>query len=641
MSKTRDEADIAQTMPDPRAKAASSEPHAIGDPDAELLPLAQGERYETRTSLGEGGMGEVRLARDRIIGREVAMKLVRMEHAARAESRQRFIREARVQGQLEHPAIVPVYDFGLDARGDVFFTMRRVRGSTLTEIIDRLHAKDEATEKEHTRHKLLGAFVRICLAISYAHELGVIHRDLKPANIMLGRFGEVYVLDWGLAKVRGASRSLEPTTSQPKIEIGDSDSGTTAAGSVVGTPQYMAPEQMKGEDIDARADVYALGAMLFELLTLEPLHGDGTVAEILKRAMKGADARASVRTPHRRVPPELEAICIRATAMDRDQRYANARELANAVDAYLAGDRDLELRKELARTHLVKAREASERARSDRGTDADRSTALAEAGRALALAPTDPDAMAVLVSLLTEPPRIPPKAVKDSVDARAEAAQSKMLVPSAFMYMLGWGMFIPIQAAIGVKDWAFALMPTLGFTATGLLCLIASRARDPLRNRILFMIGISSGLSIALGSVIYGAFLATPAAVAINLMGVLMVSPKPRRRLALLTAAVAVVAPIVATWLDVHPVRHVFAPDGTLIIHNSVLEMPRTVTMLSLALTYLGIIGLGALFAARYRDALTRAEMANEMLLWQLRQLVPPTLKKDQGLKSTEPAPPP
>src|SRR5207253_11297852 len=117
-----------------------------------------------------------------------------------------------------------------------------------------------------------------------------------------------------------------------------------AAGSVVGTPQYMAPEQVKGEDIDLRADVYALGAILFELLTLEPLHGDGTLADILKRAVKGADARASVRTPHRKVPPELEAICLHATALDREKRYSNARELADAVDAYLAGDRDLALR---------------------------------------------------------------------------------------------------------------------------------------------------------------------------------------------------------------------------------------------------------------------------------------------------------
>jgi eukaryotic-like serine/threonine-protein kinase len=632
----RDDAHIAETMPDPRA--ASSEPHAIGDPDAELVALAPGERYETRTALGEGGMGEVRLARDRLILREVAMKLVRGEHAARTDSRQRFIREARVQGQLEHPAIVPVYDFGLDSRGDVFFTMRRVRGSTLTEILDRLHANDPATEAEHTRHKLLGAFVRVCLAISFAHERGVIHRDLKPANIMLGGFGEVYVLDWGLAKVRGASRSVDPAPpSQPKIEIGDS--GATAAGSVVGTPQYMAPEQVKGEDIDRRADVYALGAILYEILTLEPLHGDGTLAEVLRRAVKGADARASVRAPHRKVPPELEAICVRATAMDRDHRYASARELANAVDAYLAGDRDMELRKDLARSHVQLAREASERARSESGSDADRSTALAEAGRALALTPSDPDAMALLVSLLTEPPRVPPAVVTEAVDARATQAQNKMLVPSALMYLLGWGIFIPIQAAIGVKDWAYALMPTLGFIASGVLCLIAARAREPLRNRVLFFVGMSSMIAIAFGSVIYGAFLATPAAVAINMMGVLMVSPKPRRRLAILYAVLAVLLPIVATWLDVHPVRHVFAADGTIVIINGVLAMPRTVTMASLALTYVGIIGLGALFAARYRDALTRAELANEMLLWQLRQLVPQSAKsKPQGLKSTGPA---
>src|SRR5687768_7407315 len=152
---------------------SGSAPGDIGDPDAEVAVVPPEQRYETRSSLGEGGMGEVRLCRDRVIGREVALKSVLRNRASHVDFRARFVREARVQGQLEHPAIVPVYDFGLDARGDVFFTMRRVRGSTLTEIIERLHTKDQATETEHTRHKLLGAFVRVCLAISYAHELGV------------------------------------------------------------------------------------------------------------------------------------------------------------------------------------------------------------------------------------------------------------------------------------------------------------------------------------------------------------------------------------------------------------------------------------------------------------------------------------
>jgi serine/threonine-protein kinase len=633
-----DDVDIAQTLPDPRAeeRAASSEPHAIGDPDAELVALAPGERYDTRTILGEGGMGEVRLARDRLIGREIAIKSVRAEHAARTDSRHRFIREARVQGQLEHPAIVPVYDFGIDVRGDVFFSMRRVRGSTLTQIIDRLAAKDAETEKEHTRHKLLGAFVRVCLAISYAHELGVIHRDLKPANVMLGRFGEVYVLDWGLAKVRGASRSIDQPTSAPKIDTSSSDATVTAAGAVVGTPQYMAPEQLTGADIDARADVYALGAILFELLTLVPLHGDGTLAEILKNAARGADARASVRAPHRKVPPELEAICVRAVANDREKRYANARELADAVDAYLAGDRDTELRKEMARSHLDLARAAAERARGEGGSTADRSVAIAEVGRALALAPNDTEAMALLVGLLTEPPRDPPPAVRTQVDARAKAAQDKMLTPAAWMYMAGWAVFVPIQAIIGIRDWTYALMPALGFVATGALCLLAARAHEPTRSRLLTLIGMASTLAIALASVIYGAFLVLPAAIAINTMGVMLVSPKSRRVTGMVYNTIALIVPMALTWFDVHPVRHVFAPDGTLVIVNGVLAMPRVATYISLGITYIALLGLGSVFAARYRDALTRAELANETLLWQLRQLVP-----RPHLKSMAPANPP
>ncbi len=168
-----------------------------------------------------------------------------MHHDFRA----RFVREARVQAQLEHPAIVPVYDFGIDGAGQPFFTMKCVRGATLESAIDDLRRADETALRLFTRHKLLAAFVQVCLAVDFAHERGVIHRDLKPANVMLGGHGEVYVLDWGVAKVRSATRTLDPTAEDAPEPVDDAPpegttttkSAPTAAGAMLGTPGYMAP----------------------------------------------------------------------------------------------------------------------------------------------------------------------------------------------------------------------------------------------------------------------------------------------------------------------------------------------------------------------------------------------------------------
>ncbi|HEU4535735.1 MAG TPA: serine/threonine-protein kinase, partial [Polyangiaceae bacterium] len=206
------------------------------------------QRYEARGVLGEGGVGEVRSCRDRLVGREVALKVLRPGSAGSAEARERFVREARVQGQLEHPAVVPVYDLGLAPGGEAYFTMRQVRGKTLDEIVRGLAAGDPAVREKYTRRRLLTALRSVCLAIDFAHRRGVLHRDLKPANIILGDFGEVYVLDWGLAKVAGA----EDPTFEP---LDDPTAGHTMQGQMLGTPGYMAPEQVRGENerLDGRA----------------------------------------------------------------------------------------------------------------------------------------------------------------------------------------------------------------------------------------------------------------------------------------------------------------------------------------------------------------------------------------------------
>ena len=325
-----------------------SRPRPIDEPELEG-PLSSAsaveDRYRTTDLLGQGGMGEVRCAFDVKIGREIAIKtMLALPDEAMTLAASRFLREARVQALLEHPAIVPVYDIGTDARGLPFFTMKRVRGETLHDVIGTVIKSLRTTQGQRGRHRMLSAFMTVCLALDYAHQRGVVHRDLKPENIMLGPHGEVYILDWGVAKIGGQSSG----GSAPDLDFGDSG---TRPGEMIGTPGFMPPEQVLGQhdEVDARSDVYALGALLYEILTCKPLHDGHDVMHILESTMTATRADAEAPSD---VPPEL---ALRATRFHKEDRPKSAREVADAIERYLDGDRDEELRKRLAD---ARAREA-------------------------------------------------------------------------------------------------------------------------------------------------------------------------------------------------------------------------------------------------------------------------------------------
>jgi serine/threonine-protein kinase len=237
---------MGASIPAPRASSSGGEIDARQDPLAPsgLPPDAvhDRDRYLERSVLGEGGMGRIHLCNDTRVGRDVAMKVLRQRYAKNPDTVARFVREARIQGQLEHPSIVPVYDLSRTPDNRICFTMKRVHGKTIEQIIDGLNAKDKFFIENYPRRKLLRAFSAACLAVDFAHSRGVLHRDLKPSNIMLGDFGEVYVLDWGLSKVAGLPDLLgERPVALPR------DSGTdTLDGAVLGTPGYMSPEQARG-----------------------------------------------------------------------------------------------------------------------------------------------------------------------------------------------------------------------------------------------------------------------------------------------------------------------------------------------------------------------------------------------------------
>jgi serine/threonine-protein kinase len=312
-------------------------------------------RYTARGALGEGGMGVVHLVLDRRIGRDVAMKTMRADRTTQGLL-PRFVREAYVQGQLEHPSIVPVYDLGVDAADVPYFTMKRVHGTTLEQIVTALRNGDAEASQKYGRRKLLTAFASVCQAVEFAHARGVLHRDLKPSNVMLGDFGEVYVLDWGIAKVMAAQDDIV----RPAITPAAGAATQTIVGVTMGTPGYMSPEQARAEpDLDERADVYALGAILFEMLCLEPLHRLHGVAAIAASQTE-VDARPSSRAPNAMIPPELDDVCARAAAFRREARYPGVREMLGDLERFLDGDRDTERRRELAQRHAASAREAAD-----------------------------------------------------------------------------------------------------------------------------------------------------------------------------------------------------------------------------------------------------------------------------------------
>jgi formylglycine-generating enzyme required for sulfatase activity/serine/threonine protein kinase len=336
---------------DPRISLAEPDPSAPAASVAGTSGDAPG-RYELGAELARGGCGAILEAWDRDLRRRVAMKVLLGRDAqgrpilgGRAEPRaiSRFLEEAQVTGQLEHPGIVPVHELGLDAHGQVYFTMALVRGRDFEQIIRLVHARQDGWSVP----RALGVLQRICETMAYAHERGVVHRDLKPSNVMVGRYGEAYVMDWGFARVLGRradADAAELSTSRREFAQGaPSDPLTTKDGDVLGTPAYMPPEQASGriEDVDRRSDVYAAGAMLYHLLAgVPPFQGRGanpgarsTAREVLDAVMRGPPR--PVHELARGVPPELEAICDKAMARARDSRYGDMREMADDLRAYL------------------------------------------------------------------------------------------------------------------------------------------------------------------------------------------------------------------------------------------------------------------------------------------------------------------
>jgi serine/threonine-protein kinase len=284
-----------------------------------------------------GGIGRVWLAHDIDLGRDVALKELRPERAEDSTLGARFLQEALITGQLEHPGIIPVYELvrARDGR-QPFYTMRFVKGRTLSAAARAYHDKRMAAQAVALElPALLNAFVTVCNTVAYAHSRGVIHRDLKGQNVILGDFGEVVVIDWGLAKLLGRPESEASAVAVVLDEAG-ADSGYTVQGQALGTPAYMAPEQAAGrlELIDRRTDVYGLGAILYEVLTGAPPFAGDSTEEVLRKVREEAPAPPRKFWPQ--VPPALEALCLRALSKLPVDRCPEAGGLAQQVQHWLA-----------------------------------------------------------------------------------------------------------------------------------------------------------------------------------------------------------------------------------------------------------------------------------------------------------------
>jgi serine/threonine-protein kinase len=305
------------------------------------LELQHEDRYAISRELGRGGMGQVFLAADRILRRDVALKML-VEDAQDEKGRDRLLLEAQVTGLLEHPSIVPVYDLRAMTDGEPFYTMRVVQEQSLEQILEELRSGVE----DHSLTNLVSILRQVSLAIQYAHDLGVVHRDLKPENILVGEYGEVYVIDWGVAKIVSA-------------EIGLKTTGKVVMGQLVGTPHYMSPEQARGDNdtVDERSDVYALGAILYEILTLQPMFDADHLLAILFQVVHDEPPRPTERAPERTIPAELEEVCLRALAKDRERRYQSAEAFADELELFLEGVKERERRHAMAEEAIEHAKQ--------------------------------------------------------------------------------------------------------------------------------------------------------------------------------------------------------------------------------------------------------------------------------------------
>ncbi len=567
--------------------------------DDATLPETEGtrdivvdERYDLGATIGRGGMGEVRLAKDTRIRRDVAIKLMRGAPA----DKDRFFREAYVQGALDHPAVVPVHDLGIDPDGQPYFVMKRLTGITLADAIPKA--------AEWPTRTLLARLVDICLAIEFAHARGVVHRDLKPANIMLGDYGEAYVLDWGLARILGDSSPLV-------VSSLNGEAGHTEAGALLGTPGYMSPEQARGEDVDPRTDVFALGCVLYEIVAGVPALPRGLAA--IEATLAATELRPRERSAD--APPELDELCARATASNRNAR-PTARQLADGIQAYLDGDRDVVRRRELALIHVERAQAALAR-----GTEDGRAVAMREAGRAFVLDPTNKIAQDVIARLMLEAPKQIPAAAREAADLERAKMRRHLFRWGAASYaivMAGLaGLFVfPVRHA-----WPI-VASMIGSGAIAVLLAYMSRRLMPMRSPwYMWILAIHTAVLIG-SSFIFGPLLIVPIFLCGSLTVILNMPVGYTPHVIVVAHVFAIALPIATELLGITPGTFAFAGDRAWFAPYAV-ELPPYGFAIVLVVAFVIQIVNSTMTTINQRQGQTRSLDAVHAQSWHLEQLLP------------------
>jgi eukaryotic-like serine/threonine-protein kinase len=330
----------------------TSRPTAPANPDHAILKTNKA-KYEYLGEIAQGGMGRVVAVKDRSLRRRVAMKLLISPNGqVNRQQVNRLLAEAQTTGQLEHPNIVPIHEVGIYQDDKYYFTMKLVKGTTLKDIFGQIHKQGDSADEKYSLPRLLAIFQQIANGLAFAHSRGVIHRDLKPDNIMIGEFGEVLIMDWGIAKLVG--QNAEPKTTAAAEgdnsfakhfdSIDSQEKDGTVVGTVAGTAGYMSPEQARGEidKLDARTDIFSLGAMLYEMLAGSPPYNQPKGKERLKAAANEVPVESPITrlrktNSSRRIPREVAAIAMKAIAAKTDARYQSAQEFFNDIQRYLEG----------------------------------------------------------------------------------------------------------------------------------------------------------------------------------------------------------------------------------------------------------------------------------------------------------------
>ena len=560
-----------------------------GDDETKAL-----EGYLFGAVIGKGGIGEVVAAHDLRVGRDVAIKRLRTSSPTDSEV-QRFLREARIQARLDHPAIAPVHELGRDDKGRPYFTMKRLAGTTMSELLQ---------VPEQNRQRMLRAFVEVCQAIDFAHTRGVVHRDLKPGNIMLGDFGDVYVLDWGLARVVGEAIT--------EIANDDIDSLDVKSGDLLGTPGYMAPEQIQRlGDTGRPADVYALGSILFEILAGEPLHPRGPTA-VASTVGGEANPSPAKRRPDRAVPPELDSLCISMVVLDPTTR-PNARRVAERVQAFLDGDRDVVRRREMANDLVFVARAAM--------NEGQRAEAMRSAGRALALDAESTEAAEIVTALILQPPEVPPPEVQEALRAADEASISKHARTSVLAYIV-LASFLPLASWNGVRQWSVIISIVVVAALLG-----GAAVRFVLRPRVspvmlvLYALGNAGLMALLMRTISPWTFV--PAVTCIMIMSMMAYPLFSSRPWILIAVFVIGFCTLIAL-----EVRGVLTPgweirDGVLAIHGLALEITSGTTLMLLFVASVATIVMAGVHAAATYRAGRQAQQQLVMQAWHLQQLLP------------------